>query len=75
MVQWLQDSASTGGHTGSIPGWGTWIPQTMWPKRVKRTESNFSKTLLVLMIHFIKTFLAAPQGMWDLGVPPTPQTP
>ena len=22
------------------------------------------------MIHFIKTFLAAPQGMWDLGVPP-----
>ena len=24
------------------------------------------------MIHFIKTFLAAPQGMCDLGVPPYP---
>ena len=27
------------------------------------------------MIHFIKTFLAAPQGMWDLGVPPPTQPP
>ena len=41
-------------------------------KKKKRIESNFLKKLLALMIHFIKTFLAAPQGMWDLGVPPLP---
>ena len=44
-------------------------------KKKKRIESNFLKKLLALMIHFIKTFLAAPQGMWDLGVPPPTQPP
>lgn len=43
----------------------------MWPKKKKKglKEIKKKKKLLSLMIHFIKTFLAASQGMWDLGVP------
>ena len=30
MVQWLRLHASNAGAPGSIPGWGTKIPQAMW---------------------------------------------
>ena len=37
-VQWLRHHASTAGGMGLIPGWGTRIPYTMWPKGRKKKE-------------------------------------
>ena len=41
MVRWLRFCASNAGDTGSIPGQGTKIPQTMWyaPNEVFRAPS------------------------------------
>ena len=35
-IQWLGLHASNVEDTGSIPGWGTKIPHTMWPKKKKK---------------------------------------
>ena len=39
-VQWLRLHASTAGGTGSIPGWGTKIPQAV-QCRQKKKKSQF----------------------------------
>ena len=42
MVQWLGLRASTAGGPGSIPGWGTKIPQAVWcdQKRKRNKQKN-----------------------------------
>ena len=40
-AQWLKLCASTGRGTGSIPGWGTKIPQTMWHGQKKNKKKAF----------------------------------
>jgi len=43
MVQWLAICAFTVKGTGSIPGWGTMIPQARQPKnKNKLKEKKFS---------------------------------
>ena len=37
-AQWLRLCASIAGGTGSIPGWGTKIPQAAQPKKKKKRE-------------------------------------
>ena len=39
MVQWLGVQAFTTEGMGSIPGQGTKIPQTTWPKEIKKKKS------------------------------------
>ena len=46
MVQWLEPRNLTAGGTGSVPGWGTKIPQTKWlgqKKRKRKTEIRANK--------------------------------
>ena len=45
MVQWLRCGASTAGGTGSIPGWGTKIPNA---KQVQKINKNFKTYILLL---------------------------
>ena len=40
MVQWLELSDSTAGGPGSIPGWGTKIPQALQPKKKKKDHEK-----------------------------------
>ena len=40
VVQWLGLSASTAGAPGSIPGWGTKIPQAMQPKKERKKRNK-----------------------------------
>ena len=36
VVQWLRLHTPNAGATGSIPGWGTKIPQATWQKKKKK---------------------------------------
>ena len=40
MVQWLRLCALTLEGLGSIPGWGTKIPQAMWHGRKKKKKKR-----------------------------------
>ena len=40
MVQWLGLSALTAEGLGSIPGWGTKMPQAVQPKKKKERNKN-----------------------------------
>ena len=40
MVQWLGLGAFTAVGLGSIPGWGTKIPQAMWCSQTKTKTYN-----------------------------------
>ena len=42
-LQWLGLHASNVEGTGSIPGWGTKTPHTVWPKKLKKTKQNKTK--------------------------------
>ena len=42
-VQWLRLHASTAGGTGSIPGWGTKIPQAVQCRQKKKKKPILSK--------------------------------
>ena len=40
MVQWLGLGAFTAGAPGSIPDWGTKIPQGAWHEQKKKEEEE-----------------------------------
>ena len=42
MVQWLRLCALTLEGLGSIPGWGTKIPQAMWHGRKKKKKKDIN---------------------------------
>ena len=43
VAQWLKLCAPTTGCMGSIPGWGTKIPQARQPKKKKKEEEESSE--------------------------------
>ena len=40
VVQWLRHSAFAAGSPGSIPSWGTKIPQASWHRQKKETTNK-----------------------------------
>ena len=49
MVQWLGLRIFTAERVGSIPGWGTKIPQTMWRSQILKNKEKKAKSFLRLV--------------------------